>query len=392
MRTRIVNLFVGLTFSMAAYAQPQTPSNPETYTFTLKQCIDFALQSNVNVKNAILDQQASSARVKEVRAIGFPQAAGTFGMQHSDPLRAFFARGGGAFTPGLDPNKVYSAPNFFQLQNAADLSFTINQLILSSTYIIGLEAADMYKQLMEKSTEVTRINTVENVTKAYFLVLVNLERKNLFDVNISRLDSTLQQTKAFNKNGFAESIDVDRIQVQLNNLITEKQKFENLLLVSNIALRFQMGFPLDQELVLAERISNFPIENPVSLQDEKFDYEKRVEVQLQKQNLKLLKKDVELTNWGYAPTLAGSINFGWFTQNSKFSFFEKDNTWANYATYSIGLNIPIFDGMSKYYQGQQKKVTLIKAENSYKNLESVIDLQIKSNRITLNNYYQTLEI
>ncbi len=62
---------------------------------------------------------------------------------------------------------------------------------------------------------------------------------------ISRVDSLLKSTTALNKNGFAESIDVDRIQVSLNNLITEKANFERIQILSIELLKFQMNYPMD---------------------------------------------------------------------------------------------------------------------------------------------------
>ena len=88
---------------------------------------------------------------------------------------------------------------------------------------------------------------IEQVTKAYYSVLVNRKRMKLFDSNINRVDSLLITTRALNENGFAESIDVDN-QVNLNNLKTEKIQFEKLQQLSIELLKFQNELPFWQTI------------------------------------------------------------------------------------------------------------------------------------------------
>jgi outer membrane protein TolC len=91
-----------------------------------------------------------------------------------------------------------------------------------------LKAASAYRELSVRATKQSKEQTIQQVTKAYYGVLINKDRMNLFDNNIARVDSLLKTTQALNKNGFAEGIDVDRIQVTLNNLLAERDKFYNL--------------------------------------------------------------------------------------------------------------------------------------------------------------------
>ena len=56
------------------YAQT---GNTEVQAFTLEECISYALQNAVNVKNATLDEEIAAARVKETVGIGLPQVSGS---------------------------------------------------------------------------------------------------------------------------------------------------------------------------------------------------------------------------------------------------------------------------------------------------------------------------
>jgi outer membrane protein len=53
--------------------------------------------------------------------------------------------------------------------------------------------------------------------------LVSNEQIKLLDANIAQLKQQVDQTTAQNKQGFVEKIDVDRIAVQYNNLVTSRE-------------------------------------------------------------------------------------------------------------------------------------------------------------------------
>ena len=68
-------------------------------------------------------------------------------------------------------------------------SATLNQLIFNGSYIVGLQAANTYKDLALKTSNQTKEQIVQQVMKAYYGVLINRERTELFANNIARVDS-----------------------------------------------------------------------------------------------------------------------------------------------------------------------------------------------------------
>ena len=231
-------------------------------SFTLEECIDYALDNSISVKNAVVDEKIADARVKETRGIGLPQIDGSVSLQHNTKLPPFFARYATAQSfagkdengnnildiPGAQPTDVVASANFFQLPSNGNASVSVNQILFNGSYLVGLKAANAYRELSIRSTRQTKEQTIQQVTKAYYGVLINKDRMQLFDNNIARVDSLLKTTKALNENGFAEGIDVDRIQVTLNNLIAERDKFYNLQELAVHLLKFQMNYPMDQPL------------------------------------------------------------------------------------------------------------------------------------------------
>ena len=234
-------------------------------SFTLDQCIDYALTNSINAQNAILDQEIAAAKVKETIGLGLPQISVDASIVHNPKLARFFTTytGAGGFVgdlsavPGIQVGDVIAAKNFFQLQSSGGASVTANQLIFNGSYLVGLQASSTYKELATKTANQTREQIIQQVMKAYYGVLINKERIGLFASNIARVDSLLSNTKALFENGFAESIDVDRIQVTLNNLKAEQNKFLNLNELGVELLKFQMNYPMDQPLEVVGNINGF---------------------------------------------------------------------------------------------------------------------------------------
>ncbi|HEX8546857.1 MAG TPA: TolC family protein, partial [Cytophagaceae bacterium] len=279
-------------------------------------------------------------------------------------------------------------PNFFQLKAAGDASATISQLIFSGSYIVGLQAAKAYSELSKKSSKQTKIEIVENVTKAYYMVMIGQERMSLFNINLSRLDTLLRQTRALNENGFVEKIDVDRLEVSYNNLLIEKQKGENLLELGRVLLKYQIGMPVDKSLIVKEKISELPSNNIVVAN--RPDVKNRIEY-----NLLQTKRELEVLNLknvraGYLPTLAAFATGGIFNSHNKFERMFI-TPWYSYSLVGLNLSVPIFDGFGKYYKGQQAKLEIQKSDNDLRNLENTINLQVKQSEISLKNYQITLE-
>jgi outer membrane protein TolC len=310
------------------------------------------------------------------------------------------------FLPGMRNGDIGASQNFFQLQASGDVNVTANQLIFNGSYFVGLQAASAYKELAYKNTAASKETLTQNVTKAYYGVLINNERAQLFDVNIARVDSLLRNTKALNQNGFAESIDVDRIQVSYNNLVSERDKFLNLKELSLALLKFQMNYPMDQELSVTGNIQDVQVETSPEKLGDSWDYSQRPDYQVLQANKKLQELNLKNQYAGALPTLAAFGKYGYQTQSPNIGGLFSTNTniedqatptgrvgpdkWYDYSMVGVSLNWNIFTGMQRNYKIQQEKLTLQKIENSFRALKSGIDFEVKQASITFDNALKTL--
>jgi outer membrane protein TolC len=391
-------------------------------TFTLDECIQYALQNSVNAKNAIIDQEIAENVIVERKSEGLPQITGNVSLRHNQKLPpAFFSREVAfGFSPGektdaaaakyftdMKDAEVVTQPNFFQLPSSGDAGLSVNQMIFNSSYFLGLRAMKTYRELSIKTTEQTREQITVGVMKAYYGVLINKDRLNLFDNNINRVDSLLKNTKALNENGFAEEIDVDRITVTLNNLKAERDKFFNLQELGIYLLKFQMNYPMEQPLEVAGDIASLHVESDIlSNYTSDWNYNQRIDYRILETNFKLQELDIKAKRAKSVPTLNAYYNIGYQTQSKDIAGLFKTNSvipndpayasfgtdkWYQYSNYGLSLQIPIFSGLRQYSTVQQAKLNQIKLENSFKLLQSSIDLETKQSAVNYINATKSLK-
>jgi outer membrane protein TolC len=401
-------LLSGLTLS--SYAQ-QTSSTPPgtTHNFSLQDCINYAYEHQDTVKNAALDIKSAEYKIKETTGIGLPQINGSASFQDylktpsiifpdfiSQPIYTILNK---EKVENSSTNQVISgtAPKSnspgqsasFQQKYNTNVGLTLSQILFDGSYLVGLKASKTYKELSQRSYVRSKIDARVNVTKAYYQVLVSNEQVRLLDADLSQLKQQLDQTVAQNKQGFVEQIDVQRIQVQYNNLVTTRENTIRLLVLNYQLLKFQMGMPVNEQLELADKLENIRLEADISNEGDTTFYHKRIEYNMFETNLKLNQLDLQRKKSQFLPT---------FSANANTSIVNQSNAWnqlfkADYPSTYVGLSlsIPIFSGGQRINQVRQSKIAVLKAQNDLDNLKNGILLQANSAQITYSNSLKSLE-
>lgn len=372
--------------------------------FSLQQAIEYAYQNQHDIKNAALDAEISKSKVKETVAIGLPQVTGSASIQKnidiptqvlpdflSPTIYGTLIREGVKDANG-NPIQMPTEFGYFPAQFGTNYNMSygiqISQLLFDGNYLIGLKASTVYKDLTVKALQRTKIETNVAVTKAYYSVLVNRKRLELLDANILRMKKTLDDTKAYFENGFAEKIDFDRLSVLFNNLTTERENVAKMVELTNTVLKFQIGMPVNNELILTDKLESIQL-NAMLESNQVLSAEDRVEYQLLKTSMKLNDLDYRRNIVTHAPSLVAFGNFAKSFQNNDFSKL----TDQSFPTSIVGLqlNIPIIGSGKKYHQTKQAKLALEKSKNDLNNAENALNLQSKQAQITYNNSVRSLD-
>jgi outer membrane protein len=351
--------------------------------FTVKQAVDYGVKNSVAVRNSLIDIKIQKQTNREITAAAFPQlsAGGTFNNFINIPVSLIPAAAFGG------PAGQFTEAQFGTTYNTT-ATVDASQLLFDGQVFVGLQARDAAMQLATKTSEVTAEQIKANIYKIYYQLVVGKKQLTSIEANIDRFDKLLKDTKEIFKQGFAEKLDVDKVQVALNNLSTEKIKIENQLDAGNAGLKFLMNMPQKDLLVLTDTISEDQLKE--NILDEKYDYSDRKEFQLLTVVSKLNEFNLRRYKLSRIPTLAAFGSYQKNAQRNEFDFFGK-GSWFTTSFVGLKLSVPIFDGNARRAKIQKAKYDIEKTKNSLEELEQNIDFDVNSARIKMNSAIATID-
>jgi outer membrane protein len=372
-----------------AILSPIHLSAQKVLELSLEECIKYALENNVDAKNAQLETLIAKATVIERRSQGLPQINGNVDFTYNAAIPVVFFPNEGPFA---DPNSELDVvPLRFGVPLTSTVAFQANQMIFDGSYFVGLQAARTYKMLTEYDRLKSEIDVKERVKKAYFSVLINEQRRQLIEANLNRLESLLFETNALFEAGFVEKIDVSRIKVQRNNIKTELDKIIAATAISVELLKIQIGLPLAHFIYLTQSLDEFHDLTDVQTLME-LDGSRRVELDQIRTNIDLVKLDLKNNTVQYIPRLSAFATYQRNAAAQQIGSLMDNGRWFTGAFLGGSLSIPIFDGLSKSARIQQNRVQIRQLENQERFVEENIQLEKFQSRVNLKNSLAALEV
>lgn len=370
-------------FALKGFAQQAAPDT-QRYNFTIQDCINYAYEHQDSVVNAALDVKSAGYKVKETVGQGLPQIKGVASFQ--DYLKIpttllpgeFFGQPAGTFIPVK-----------FGVKYQSNLTLTASQILFDPDYLVGLQGRTTYKELYDRSYTRSKIAAAISVTKAYYQVLVAVEQLKILQLDIDQLKLQVDETVARNKQGFVEKIDVDRITVQYNSLVTKKENTVRTIGLSYQLLKFQIGMPIDNVLLLKDKLEDVKLE--ATANDAIADtgiYRNRIEYSLLETQSKLYQYDVKRKKGQFLPKLTANAGYTASYQDNSFGNLYRTNFPSAYI--GLTLNVPIFTGFQHVNQLRQSQITLLKSQNDMYAAKNAFNLELKKARVTYLNGLQTL--
>ncbi len=380
---RNLSLFLFMLLSAITTIAQSTDS---TLKFSIKQAIDYAITHQKDVLNAGLDAEISKYKVRETIGEGLPQLNASFDIKDYEKIPVSFVPG--EFFGG---EKGSFVPVQFGTRWNSTAGISATQLLFDPSYLIGVSASRTYRDLSNKNLIRTKLETAITVTKSYYSILLLRERKKVLDANRIRLQKLSSDIKAMFENGFVEKIDADRVQVAYNNILTETENFERTIELSEKMLKYQMGFPQSEMLIITDSIDIDAVKNLQSSL-EKTDPAKRIEYSILVTQARLQEYNLKRYKSQYIPKLVAYGNLSTTAQRAEFNIFNSEYRWFPTGIIGATLSINLFDGMQRENRIRQERLTLNKIDNELKNFEEAINLQASSSRSALLDAISSLKV
>ncbi len=406
-------LFTCLLLAFGPFIHAQS-----SQTMSLADCIQFAQENHPDIKTALLQVKDADWRIKENFATGLPQISA--GVSYSGflqrgglPSSALSFGGGGG---GIDQNAPYyqtlidrlggsvngkqgvdalgqylgaafaSDPNskiYFNPVHSVSGNVSVNQLIFNNSYLIGLRAARYYRQYVDDQLVLTRQTVRNSVTEAYLPALLISENLSILDKNIGNLEKLFSDTKAINKAGFAEQLDVDRLELSLSNLRSERGNLARQREIVVNALKFNMGMPVGNDIVLSDNVDVLLASSGDVDLTSPANFMARPEYLLLLKGRDLSAIQVDLYRKPWMPTVAGFVQWqpsyqGGFGAKGTDTF--KDWYYISSAVAGLSVSLPIWDGGGTKAKKERAIISAQTVDIQKQMLENAISLELDAAR------------
>lgn len=346
-----------LLFPSVLLAQSGTVTT--TDNLTLEQCLDFALKNRAAVEQALIDEAIGERAIRSNLSGWFPQIAGRFGGTHNILLQQQ-PFGDQIITLGQKYTSV--------------VALEASQAIFNSELLLASRAAKFTRQQLDQQLVNTKINTVVEVSKAFYNILLTQEQLRILEVNLVRQEKQFNDARSRYEVGLVDKTDYQRAAITLANIRSDKKRTQEGIKAKFAYLKQLMGYPTEKEVQLVYDYNRMQQEVLVDT-TEMIRFENRIELQQLQTQRELLVLNTAFNRWSFLPTVSAVGNYNLLYFNNEFSNLYNQS----YPTSSVGLQVSL-----PLFQGTRRTQNLRIAQLQ----EQRLDVAIEDTRKVLHTEYQ----
>ena len=346
-------VFFLLISSCSLYAQEKK--------WTLEECVNYALENNVSVKQSMLDWESS--KIDKLEALG-------------------------NFLPNLNASSSYNVntganinPTTNQFENSTFKSFSANanssmNLFSGFSNWKRLQRSKLNALASQYRLEKMNDDIALNVANSFLQILLQKEQikvlENQLEVSIENKNRTSDLIEA----GQLPAGDIFEIEAtiatQEQQLITAKNNelFAKLGLAQLLLIEDYANFDIADETFSPE-LSQVYSQTPEVIFEKSKDIVK--DIKISQSNLELSKKDLGIARSAYYPRLSGFVGYNTRWSESQILTFHEQLYLLDGTAIGLQLQVPIFNGFSTRASVKRAKINVKRNELLVK--QSELDLE-----------------
>ena len=351
-----------LTLVVAAYSYAAE-------TLTLDQAIDMALRNNPGLKAADAQVEAAEAGVLRSASGFLPKVTVSETWSRTDsPLMALGTKlNQEIVTPAdFDPS-VMNHPDAISNYNTR---LAVMQPVWNGgKEYVGRKQATLAKEASIQDRERARQETVFNVIKAYYGVLLAKEYYKVAVQSLETTAATVKLAEARYKAGAVLQSDLLRATVQLAEVQEMATRSQNSVKLANAAINFAMGVPQGTEHEVSGALSTQDMKTGMDAMLEEAA-SKRPDLMSMELNRRNTEKSVTMARSDYLPSLNLMGQMDW---NSDKVAGDEAKSWAVMAV----LQWNLFDGLVTRSKVKEALATSSRMRSLEEQTRSAVQLQVR---------------
>lgn len=345
--------------------------------WSLQQCIDTALVHNKNLKVNHNNRQISEQLNKEARANYLPK------VNFSSDYKYYIEQ-----PTQLIPMSMLGGPEgkYKEVQMGVPHNITAtiqaSMPIYNSQLVGAIKKTKIASSISELQYKKTEEQLYYEISNLYYNAVVMEKQMNFIDSNIVNSEKLLGNTKLLYQHLLVKGSDVDKVELQLSQLKTQRDIVASKHIQVMNALIFTMGISQDEP---------FRIDTDIRFEDAlSYIQIPTVDMQLVETRNKLLKTELRTLKNSRLPSVAvfgsyGKLGYGYDKKPNDFLDFY------NFGVAGIQVSIPIFNGTVTQRKINQKKLEIANNELQKELIFEQNAMQVENAKNTKFTARQTIE-
>ncbi|ATA89727.1 TolC family protein [Capnocytophaga stomatis] len=330
-----------LISSFSAYSQK---------LWTLEDCIEYALQNNISIKQSEIDLKATDIDKLQARGVFFPSLNGnvTYNLNEGKNINPVTNQYENAFFQSASGGVNMDVTVFAGLQNWR-----------------RLKLAELNKIASQYKLDKMKDDIILMVINAYLEILSNKEQIKKLKTQLEVSKENLKRTQDLIEAGSLPKGDYYEAESQFFSQEQQIIATENALFISKMGLAQLLLLKNYQDFEIADTSLEIPLTDILSKTPaEIFEKAKEVtqDVKIAQANVDLAEKSLQLARSSYSPRLSAQWGY-----NSRWSKNYPENFWKqidqNKGMYAgLSLTIPVFNGFSTVGNVKRQEINLLRSQ------------------------------
>jgi outer membrane protein TolC len=358
--TKSMLLLIAGWLFLPAITMAQAASGNTSNSLTLEQCVEYALVNKPSVKQSQINEAIGEREINATMAGWLPQISAQYNVSHNFLLQ----------TAAFGDNLIQIGR-----KNNSNILLQAEQTLYNNDIFTASRAARFTRQQLDLNTLNAKINTVVEVSKAYYNILLTQEQLRIIDETIQRQEKQYKDAVSQYESGIVDKTDYQRASIALRNSRSNRVAAQTSVDVKFAYLKELMGYPLDSSFELSFDRTSMD-QGIVMDTSQQLDYLSRVEIQGLQTQKHILQLNENSFRWGFLPTVSAYANYNLLYLHDEFSQLYNNS----YPTSAIGLRVAV-----PIFQGTRRLQNLRRAQLQVERM----DVEMENARKVINTEYQT---
>jgi len=362
-----------IIFLLPVFAAGNTVAQRDT--LSLQNAVDLALVNRYDLKAQKANTQVYLKQLSEVRTRNLPQITSDLDVRYNTLLQTNILPGN-VFGPGNASKEVqFGTPYNFLW------GFNLNQQVYNPTNRADRRIAAAQADYEWQNEKLTAITIKQEVTEAYFSVLLWKEKVKLSQENVRRAIEVYQASKDQLGMGQATNYDVQRNEIDLENAkATDEQNARSYVLAMSDLL-YKIGADSVKAPVLQDSIPSLLMQFSAPVDSGTLN---RVELTQQNLQIYIYNENIKKQQMGWAPTVSVYGNYSLQYLSNNFQPFNS-KLWYPFNYVGVKVSFSIFDGGLRNKTREEFQLRADAARYQYTKLRNDYRQDVLNALTTMNN-------